>query len=501
MAILKTYQRQVQTSGDAGTGRAIDTGAAQVWDAVGGITKTVAGVVGEFKQRADDANDSVIDSELKNKSAIYSKTRTKLIQDYARSNNPEELDTELGKLDATFDSDYTATIDRYKNGKKKAMARLGYSYMTGEHRTKATEILYSTERAKTTSVEKEVALMGNIAIGKYDVARKDSKTAYEQGLIDDTQYKRVLLASDTAEVTAQESDVQANFVDLPKLSSLKTAEEQIKSEELRAKYPKISDAKWRTFEKQQRRQKNYLEKLKADQQNVNYLNLQAQASQGLLSYIDLDVSERNDSLWDADGDNAGVSQYQQKILRGFMDAQQKAAVPKDIQNDMKTLASDMASDKWFRGGKFETEKELQKFVKDIANNGALSPNTKFYVTQNATKTYNLKARDPNNGEYFSSRLAELIQIEARLSQYDPERDPSKEIGRFLDSLGDNIAPENVDKYYEARKTALQGQLKQAVTDEILKRNAKSASLEVEKKLKDGRTAIFNPETKEFIRFK
>lgn len=471
MAILKTYKPQVGISGE-GAAVGGSTGEAQVWGQIGQAVGTVANVVGKFKQRANDANDSVIDTQLKNKGKIYSENRVRIIERYGRlpetEENMLEMQNELSTIDSDFDADYTSTIGRYKSDTKRAVATANYEYMTGKKRDAATEIMYSTERAKTTSIEKEVSLMESIALGDYEGARSGAKSAFEAGNIGDDAYKRVLIKADSEEVKEQESIVQADKVDLTSLSALDVSAKEIQSAEYRAKFPKIKDSKWRTFEKQIRQQKNYIEKKRDDDQRENMLDMQARATSGLLGYTDVDIAESDGEMWDSEGQPVGINKYQSKILRGFLDRQTEKALPSDVANNYASFKKDIEKDNWF-GGKFETEKELVEYLKDVSKDESYSPNQRFYLYNSAAKAYNLVARDPNNGEYFSSRLAEITQMEARAAQYDGSRDPAKNMSLYLDSFGDNIEKENVDKIYEARKEALSGVLRKAITAESMKK--------------------------------
>lgn len=193
MAVLKTYQRQVQTSGDAGTGRAIDTGSAKVWDAVGGITKTVAGVVGEVRQRNDIISTIAGKAEWELGQQVLNDKISKRVQQIAQEDKdytPEEILSATQEIRDQFSNDFEQRIaPKIKDPMVLAQMKSSIDASNGKFGVGALDAAYGKHRVAHTLNKLEMSGVGKIDAGNYDGAMKDLENA--RAAIGEDQYIRM----------------------------------------------------------------------------------------------------------------------------------------------------------------------------------------------------------------------------------------------------------------------------------------------------------------------
>ena len=183
MAILKTYDRQVQTSAQSGAGRAIDTGASQMWGAVGGAVQTVAGVVGEVKRRNDNISTIRGRAEYDLGIQTMNENISRKVQELSTADNdytPEQLLAETQEIRDAFANDFNTRISpTIKNPEILAGMRGSIDAANGKYGAEALGASYLKHRTAYNVSALEIAMMKKVNGGDFDGARKTLDEAKE----------------------------------------------------------------------------------------------------------------------------------------------------------------------------------------------------------------------------------------------------------------------------------------------------------------------------------
>ena len=177
MAILKTYGRQVQTSADSGTGRAIDTGASQAWGAVGQAVGTVAGVVGEVKRRNDNISTMTGRAEYDLGVQAMNEKISQKVQTLSQADEeytPEQLFSETQQIRDDFANDFDTRISpSIKNPEVMANMRASMTAANGQYGADALGASYLKHRTAHNITKLEVNGAKLIDAGRFDLAMKN----------------------------------------------------------------------------------------------------------------------------------------------------------------------------------------------------------------------------------------------------------------------------------------------------------------------------------------